>query len=124
MTLTAVSGIPAHEAGAASGLLNAMQQVGGALGLSVLVTLFGSAAEHEGGKQFAAFMAQATDAQKAAVAESGTLPARPWGQAVLTHGVSTAFWGGTGLILLGFITSVFVITVRRSEAEVPGPRTS
>ena len=117
LTLTAVSGIPAHEAGAASGLLNAMQQVGGALGLSVLVTLFGSAAKHEGKKQFAAFMSQATDAQKAAVAQSGTLPPHPWGDAVLTHGISTAFWGGTGLILVGFIVSVFVIAVRRSDVE-------
>ena len=117
LTLTAVSGIPAHQAGAASGLLNAMQQVGGALGLSVLVTLFGTAAGHEGKKQVGLFMAQATDAQRGAFAKSGMLPPRPWGDAVLTHGISTAFWGGAGLILLGLLTSIFFIAVRRSDVE-------
>ncbi|MFB9208376.1 MFS transporter [Nonomuraea spiralis] len=37
------SGIRAEDAGAASGLLNVMQQIGGALGLAVLVTVFGAA---------------------------------------------------------------------------------
>ncbi|MED7931182.1 MFS transporter [Nonomuraea sp. LP-02] len=37
------SGIPAEDAGAASGLLNVMQQIGGALGLAILVTVFGAA---------------------------------------------------------------------------------
>lgn len=43
ITLTAVSGIAPHESGAASGLLNVMQQIGGALGLSILVTIYSSA---------------------------------------------------------------------------------
>lgn len=38
MTL-AMSGVQAHEAGLASGLVNATAQVGGALGLAVLATL-------------------------------------------------------------------------------------
>lgn len=37
------SGIRAEDAGAASGLLNVMQQIGGALGLAILVTVFGVA---------------------------------------------------------------------------------
>ncbi|MFF1305055.1 MFS transporter [Streptomyces sp. NPDC058307] len=43
LTITAVSGVAQHEAGAASGLLTATQQVGGSLGLSILTTVFGSA---------------------------------------------------------------------------------
>ena len=40
LTVTAVSNVTQAESGAASGLLNVMQQVGGSLGLSILVTVF------------------------------------------------------------------------------------
>jgi hypothetical protein len=43
LTTTALEGVDPRDAGAASGLVNVMQQVGGALGLAVLVTVFGSA---------------------------------------------------------------------------------
>jgi EmrB/QacA subfamily drug resistance transporter len=43
LSIIVLSGVPAREAGAASGLLQTMQQVGGALGLSILVTAFGTA---------------------------------------------------------------------------------
>jgi EmrB/QacA subfamily drug resistance transporter len=46
LTTTAIDGVEPKDAGAASGLVNVMQQVGGALGLSVLVTIFGSASSH------------------------------------------------------------------------------
>ncbi|WP_431048007.1 hypothetical protein ACQUSR_07685 [Streptomyces sp. P1-3] len=44
-----------HEAGAASGLLNAAQQMGGSRGLSILMTLFTSASEDEAKRQQASF---------------------------------------------------------------------
>lgn len=43
LSIIVLSGVSANEAGAASGMLQTMQQVGGALGLSVLVTAFGTA---------------------------------------------------------------------------------
>jgi len=43
LSITVLSGVPGREAGAASGMLQTMQQVGGALGLSILVTAFGTA---------------------------------------------------------------------------------
>jgi MFS family permease len=41
-----LSGVPREDSGAASGLLQAMQQVGGTLGLAVLVTVFGTASRN------------------------------------------------------------------------------
>jgi EmrB/QacA subfamily drug resistance transporter len=43
LTTIALAGVPAQDAGAASGLVNVMQQVGGSLGLAILVTIFGTA---------------------------------------------------------------------------------
>jgi predicted MFS family arabinose efflux permease len=46
LTATALAGVSPHDAGAASGLVNVMQQLGGTLGVAVLVTIFGSASSH------------------------------------------------------------------------------
>jgi EmrB/QacA subfamily drug resistance transporter len=46
LTTTALSGVEPRDAGAASGLVNVMQQVGGSLGLAVLVNVFTSASNH------------------------------------------------------------------------------
>ena len=44
LTSTSLSGVRQEDAGAAAGLVNVMQQLGGALGLAVLVSVFGTAA--------------------------------------------------------------------------------
>jgi EmrB/QacA subfamily drug resistance transporter len=114
LTLTAVSRVGQEQIGAASGLLNAMQQVGGALGLSVLVTIFGTASRNEGRKQAASFLATGTARQKAEFAKTGNLPAK-WADAVLTHGVSTAYLAGVAIIGAAFFVAVFAIKVRKSD---------
>ncbi len=46
LTSAALEGVEPRDAGAASGLVNVMQQVGGSLGLAVLVTVFGTASKN------------------------------------------------------------------------------
>jgi EmrB/QacA subfamily drug resistance transporter len=46
LTSAALSGVAPEDAGAASGLVNVVQQLGGTLGVAVLVTVFGSASRH------------------------------------------------------------------------------
>lgn len=43
VTIAATSGVPHHESGLASGLLNTTQQIGGALGLAILTGIAASA---------------------------------------------------------------------------------
>jgi EmrB/QacA subfamily drug resistance transporter len=114
LTLTAVSGVAPKEAGAASGLLNASQQVGGSLGLSILVTVFGTASRNEAEKQLPSFMAKADEGQLAAFKESHLLP-DPWGDLVLTQGISTAFAAAVAMAGLALATALLVIRVRKSD---------
>ncbi|MEU6608916.1 MFS transporter [Streptomyces shenzhenensis] len=124
VTITAVSGVAQHEAGAASGLLNATQQVGGSLGLSILTTVFGSASKDEAAKQLPKFLADGSPAQKAEFAKTQQLPA-PWGHEVLAHGISTAFIPAVAMAVLALATAWLVIKVRKSDLEalsgVAGP---
>ncbi|MGW5652852.1 MFS transporter [Streptomyces humi] len=115
-TVTAVSGVAPHEAGAASGLLNAMQQVGGSLGLSILTTVFGTASKDEARKQLPKFLAEGSPEQKAEFAKSRQLPA-PWGHEVLAHGISTAFVPAAVMAGIGLLTAWLVIKVRKSDLE-------
>ena len=50
LTAAALSGVAPEDSGAGSGLVNAAQQVGGSLGLAVLVTVFGSVVRAHAGE--------------------------------------------------------------------------
>ncbi|MCX4904919.1 MFS transporter [Streptomyces sp. NBC_00878] len=116
LTLTAVSGVAAHEAGAASGLLNATQQVGGSLGLSILTTVFGTASRDEAEKQVADFMTNGTAEQKAEFARTQQLPA-PWSHEVLAEGISTAFIPAIAMAVLALVVAALVVRVRKSDLD-------
>ena len=116
LTLTAVSGVAPEDSGAASGLLNATQQVGGSLGLSILVTVFGTASRTEAESQVPQFLANATNDQKAAFAQTQQLPA-PWGHEVLASGISHAFMAGAALFAVALVIALFVIRVRKQDLE-------
>jgi len=96
ITLVAVSGVVANEAGLASALLNTMQQVGGALGLAVLATV-------------------AIDAQnsKLAALHSHTKTAN---NIATTHGYTTAFMVSAAIAFLGLLVSIVFIRVPKSDA--------
>jgi EmrB/QacA subfamily drug resistance transporter len=116
LTLTAVSGVAQHEAGAASGLLNTSQQVGGSLGLSILTTVFGSASREEAENQVPKFLAEGTAEQKAEFAKTQQLPS-PWGHEVLAQGISTGFIAAAAMAVLALVTAWLVIRVRKSDLE-------
>ncbi|MEV6617031.1 MFS transporter [Streptomyces sp. NPDC051051] len=116
LTLMALSNVPTRETGAASGLLNATQQVGGSLGLSILVTMFGTASNNEADEQVPAFLSQATPVERLRFQRTGELPP-PWGDEVLTAGISAAFVMAAVFTLVAALIALVVIQVRPSDLE-------
>lgn len=116
LTLMALSNVSVQETGAASGLLNATQQVGGSLGLSILVTTFGTASTNEAHQQIPLFLAQATPAEQLRFRRTGQLPS-PWSDQVLTHGISAAFVVAAIFAVVAALIAVVVIQVRASDLE-------
>jgi hypothetical protein len=118
LTIVAVSGVPPHEAGAASSLLNVTQQVGGSLGLSILVTVFGTASRNEAASQAGQLLTGGPPQLQAQFQQSGQLPA-PYAEQVLAHGISTAFELAALFAVLALVVSLVVIRTRLSEVEGP-----
>jgi EmrB/QacA subfamily drug resistance transporter len=95
LTMTALAGVDPKDAGAASGLVNVMQQVGGSLGLSILVTVFGTAAR----------------AAKNHVAAGAGSDARTF-----VYGADRAFFGAA-LLLMVAVGLVASMRARQSKAS-------
>lgn len=87
LNATILARIESREAGAASGLLQTLQWLGGTLGLAVLVTVYGTVTRHATG----------TSAE------------------ILTHGASRAFGIGSLVAVAALLVAAFVITGRRRE---------
>ncbi|MFC1419868.1 MFS transporter [Streptacidiphilus cavernicola] len=117
--LTAVSGVAPRETGAATGLLNTMQQVGGSLGLSILVTVFGTASRNEGSKQAAAFLASHPSPQQLALFQHTHQLPKPYADQVLAHSISTAFEMGLVFAVLAVVIAVFVMKPKPPR-DAPG----
>jgi hypothetical protein len=118
LTIVAVSGVEPHEAGAASSLLNVMQQVGGSLGLSILVTVFGTASRNEAASQVAQLLGNGPADLAARFRQTGQLPATIAHQ-VLAHGISTAFQLAVVFAALALAVALVVIRTSAPEAEAP-----
>ncbi|MGW6457729.1 MFS transporter [Streptomyces sp. NPDC055078] len=116
LTLMALSGVPRQESGAASGLLNVMQQVGGSLGLSILVTVFGTASRDKAESLVPEFLAGATPAERLTFRRTGQLPP-PWDDQVLSSGISAAFVMAAVFTVIAAVIALLVIQVRPSDLE-------
>ncbi|MEW5659428.1 MFS transporter, partial [Streptomyces cinereoruber] len=93
VTTILMSGIAPEETGAASGLLNVMQQIGGALGLAIMVTVFGAAS------------------RGAADEVPAGLDAKGSADFVLTEGVTMAFAWGAGFTALTILLTLIMRSV-------------
>jgi EmrB/QacA subfamily drug resistance transporter len=113
LTLMVVSHVPPHEAGAASGVLNTGQQIGGAIGLAAIGTIAWSAVAHSVTTQMAvaASAAAAGGAGAAAgAASSAASSVHAVPVTVLNHALTTGFSKGllvaAGVALVGFVAAV------------------
>jgi EmrB/QacA subfamily drug resistance transporter len=121
LTIVAVSGVAPQEAGAASSLLNVTQQVGGSLGLSILVTVFGTASRNEAANQVAQLLQSGPADLVARFRQTGQLPAAVAHQ-VLAHGISTAFQLAVVFAALALAVAVVVIRPQPVPQEVESER--
>jgi len=123
LTVVAVSGVADADSGAASGMLNVTQQVGGSLGLSVLVTVFGTASRNESHHQVPAFLSSAT-AQMRQAFGAGKLPLpEAFQNRILAHGIAAAFEVGVIFAAVALLVSVMAISKKASDVDasaVPG----
>jgi EmrB/QacA subfamily drug resistance transporter len=94
ISIAALAGVDAKDAGLASGLINTSQQIGSALGIAVLSAIA---------------VAQTSDATRAGERQAEAL----------TSGFHAAFWAGAAVAGAGVVASLLL--VRRDELERPSP---
>ena len=85
LTMTSLAGVAPQDSGAAASMVNVTQQVGGALGLAILVTVFGSASR---------------SAARHPLAHAGPVAQL---HHVLTHGMTVAFTVAAGFDLIALL---------------------
>jgi len=115
LTLVALTKVQDRDAGLASSLLNTGQQVGGSIGLALLGTVAWTVVANSIHAQVKAVAAAAAKAgQPIHAAAGGHLPAAIYNHA-LSLGFSRGFLVSSGIALLGFLVTVLMIRVKRSD---------
>ncbi|WP_370247205.1 MFS transporter [Nocardioides sp.] len=112
LTLTAVHGVAAQDSGIGSGVLNTMQQVGGALGLAVLGTVSLHFANNRG-DEVAGELARATGGDQALFGQSLF-------QSTYTTGATHALLVASGLMLVASAIIWTQLRVRPEELASDG----
>lgn len=112
LTLTAVHNIANQDQGVASAVLNTMQQVGGALGLAVLATVFTRSANSKAAELSAQLPQGAKPTQ-----EQMTLGAH----LVQVAGQHAAFTVSTFIVLAGAVVILLGLNVKHQELQNDGP---
>jgi EmrB/QacA subfamily drug resistance transporter len=117
MTLTAVHGVGARDSGIGSGVLNTMQQVGGALGLATLSTVAVHFSSQKAAELTSALSSGAGPAPSPGQMEKvQTLI----GQVAFTEGATHAFLTGAAMIWLGTLIVVGFMNVKHEEIAADG----
>jgi EmrB/QacA subfamily drug resistance transporter len=106
LTLTAVHGVGQEQAGVASAILNTSQQIGAALGVSLLATIASSAANNQ-------LPSAALALGEATARGDASLVARA--AEALTAGFTTAFLAGGAMLLLALVVVATLVTTRRTQ---------
>jgi len=125
LTLTAVHHVRAADSGIGSGVLNTMQQVGGALGLATLSTVslhFVNNKSAEVGPQLAeAAQAAGIDPTAHVPGTSLTFIEAAGFQATFTEGATAAFLVGAVLMLGASLVVWIFLNVKHTELATDGP---
>lgn len=110
LTLTAVHHLRTEDSGIGSGVLNTMQQVGGALGLSILATVFTTVLNNRG-------------EDVAAAGAAGTNPGDPAviSTQLFTEGATSAFLVGSLMMLAASAIVWIFLDVKHTELATDGP---
>jgi predicted MFS family arabinose efflux permease len=119
LALVALHNVAEQDSGVASSLLNAAQQVGGAVGLALLGTVAWTTVADTVRSQVARAAAAAAKAGRP-LPKPGTAPASIYDHA-LTVGFSRAFLVAAGIGLLALLIAIATIRVRRQDLTGAAP---
>ncbi|MGH3470895.1 MAG: MFS transporter [Nocardioidaceae bacterium] len=119
LTLTAVHGVAANDSGVGSGVLNAMQQVGGSLGLATLTTVFVTALNNTATDLGAAAASVAAKTGGRSPTEQHAL-AHQISNVAFTHGAEMAFLVGAIMTWFGAVLVLAFLRVKHQELAADG----
>jgi EmrB/QacA subfamily drug resistance transporter len=106
LTMASLAGVPPRESGAAASMVNVMQQVGGALGLAILVTIYGTASR--------------TAARHPILGATAAAQA----QHVRVHGMAASFTAAAIFDAVALVVVAVAIRMRQSADAAPSVRGS